>query len=54
MDFGVYLLHGDGERAFAIVEDGTCGLGEQQWIDEGWKLQRVEHGRGLARGVRPG
>ena len=47
MDLGVDLLHGDGEGAVAVAQNGPGGLGEREGVDEGWKLQRVEHGGGL-------
>ena len=43
--FGVNLLHGDGEGAMALVEDGRSDLRQRESIDEGRKLQRVEHRR---------
>jgi hypothetical protein len=54
MDLGVDLLHGNSEGAFAVVDDRACSLGEWEGIDEGWQLQRVEHGGGLAWCVWPG
>jgi hypothetical protein len=51
MNFGVDLLHGDGERAAAVLKGWMDSFGDREGINEWRQLEGVEHWRADARRV---